>query len=700
MGAFRYKAFISYSHADEAWGRWLHKALESYRVPRRLVGKNGLYGAIPARVAPVFRDREDLSSSADLGATVTRELEASETLVVICSPAAAASEWVNREVEYFRKLGREDRILGLIVDGEPGASDPSLQCFPPAMVQEVDGLAQEPLAADARKDADGKVLARLKLVAGILGIRLDDLRQRDMQRKHRQWMISSAAAMTVAIVTTILAVVAITARDQAENRRQHAENLVDYMVDDLKDKLDEVGRLDILEGMGDEVSRYLGTLNPREETAESLLQKAKVLRQLGEVAMSQDKLDDAMTAFAASREVTRELLRRQPDNLERIFEMSQAEFWVGYVYTETGEFDEAEVSMQNYLEYSNRLAELDPRNPEWIMEQSYAHGNIAALINRGEGDDVALALDQIKASVELNWRAIELDPNNEDYISEYGEALAWQADTQLLLCDLGGAMESRQENVRIARESLARQPSNMGLRQRYAYSLSGFANVARKAGANEFAMEHLRLSIREFERLYQNDASNVGFRWDQLIRESYVVLLNAEQGDRQAALARYADFLVQLQQVLAMGGQDNHRRRKEFVVFLLHYAEMAWLVGESQQAERLWEDAARRMTELVETEGDLRPWTGEIALARFLKWHFSEENSALSQAADLLPPVRLDETRQYMSCDDRNTLVLQALVEDNRALAQEQTAFLLSQGFFEPGFVRICREYDLCQGPG
>lgn len=700
MGAFRYKAFISYSHADEAWGKWLHKALESYRVPRRLVGRSGPHGKIPARVAPVFRDREDLSSAADLGATVTRELEASETLVVICSPAAAASEWVNREVEYFRKLGREDRILGLIVDGEPGASDPALQCFPPSMVQEVDGVSQEPLAADARKEADGRALARLKLVAGILGIRLDDLRQRDMQRKHRQWMISSAAAMTVAIITTILAVVAITARDQAENRRQHAENLVDYMVDDLKEKLDEVGRLDILEGMGDEVSRYLGTLNPREETAESLLQKAKVLRQLGEVAMSQDKLDDAMTAFAASREVTRELLRRQPDNLERIFEMSQAEFWVGYVYTETGEFDEAEVSMQNYLEYSNRLAELDPRNPEWIMEQSYAHGNIAALINRGEGDDVALALDQIKASVELNWHAIELDPNNEDYISEYGEALAWQADTQLLLCDLGGAMESRQENVRIARESLARQPSNMGLRQRYAYSLSGFANVARKAGANEFAMEHLRLSIREFERLYQNDSSNPGFRWDQLIREAYVALLSAEQGDRHTALAKFSDIHDQLQQVMAMGGEDNHRRRKELVVFLLHYAEMAWLVGESQQAERLWEDAARRMTELVETEGDLRPWTGEIALARFLNWHFSEESSAASPTADLLPPVRLDETRQHMSCDDRNTLVLQALVEDNRALAQEQTAFLLSQGFFEPGFVRICREYDLCQGPG
>ena len=35
----KYWAFLSYSHTDRKWGDWLHKALETYRVPRRLVGK-------------------------------------------------------------------------------------------------------------------------------------------------------------------------------------------------------------------------------------------------------------------------------------------------------------------------------------------------------------------------------------------------------------------------------------------------------------------------------------------------------------------------------------------------------------------------------------------------------------------------------------------------------------------------------------
>ncbi len=102
MSEYRYKAFISYSHQDEQWGRWLQRALESYRVPRRLVGAEGRFGPVPARIAPVFRDREDLSSAADLTASVKEELAASETLIVICSPAAAASRWVNEEVRRFQ----------------------------------------------------------------------------------------------------------------------------------------------------------------------------------------------------------------------------------------------------------------------------------------------------------------------------------------------------------------------------------------------------------------------------------------------------------------------------------------------------------------------------------------------------------------------------------------------------------------------
>ncbi len=135
--SYKYKAFISYSHADEKWARWLHKSLESYKPPKRLVGTTTRMGKVPERMAPVFRDREELASSTDLGADLTAALEASACQIVICSMSSAKSHWVNEEIKAFKRLGRSDRVFSLIVDGEPySAGKPGIdhyECFPEAL---------------------------------------------------------------------------------------------------------------------------------------------------------------------------------------------------------------------------------------------------------------------------------------------------------------------------------------------------------------------------------------------------------------------------------------------------------------------------------------------------------------------------------------------------------------------------------------
>jgi hypothetical protein len=163
----RYSAFISYNHKDRQWARWLHQALETYSVPQHLWGRDAPFGVVARRLPPVFRDREELASSADLASSVQAALAESATLVVICSPNSARSRWVNEEVSTFISSGRAHRILCIIVAGEPHAPDPAEECLPPVLLS--DG-APEPLAADARKDADGKQIAKLKLLAGILEV--------------------------------------------------------------------------------------------------------------------------------------------------------------------------------------------------------------------------------------------------------------------------------------------------------------------------------------------------------------------------------------------------------------------------------------------------------------------------------------------------------------------------------------------------
>jgi len=189
----KYWAFISYSHRDKEWGDWLHRGLEAYKTPKPLAGRVTRRGEpVPARLFPIFRDREELPTSADLGSVIAEALDQSRYLIVICSPSAAQSRWVNKEIVDFKKLGRADRILALIVDGEPNAAA-AQECFPDALKYELGpdgqldpGRPTEPIAADARATGDGKANAKLKLLAGLLGVNYDDLKRRDEERRRQR----------------------------------------------------------------------------------------------------------------------------------------------------------------------------------------------------------------------------------------------------------------------------------------------------------------------------------------------------------------------------------------------------------------------------------------------------------------------------------------------------------------------------------
>src|SRR5262245_22622242 len=203
-------AFISYSQHDAIHAQRLHKELETFRVPRGLVGRRTGDRTIPRRLIPIFRDRDELPSAGDLTGKIREALEASNALIVICSPYAAASPWVNEEIRTFKMLGRADRIFPFIVDGEPYASDrPALglpECFPPTLRFAVaaDGTLtdrrSDPLAADAREGKDGRSNSRLKLIAGLLGIGFDDLRRRELARKRQRRQIGVLACLVACVV--------------------------------------------------------------------------------------------------------------------------------------------------------------------------------------------------------------------------------------------------------------------------------------------------------------------------------------------------------------------------------------------------------------------------------------------------------------------------------------------------------------------
>ena len=177
----KYFAFISYKREDEKWAKWLQHKLEHYRLPSNLNGRTDL----PKEIRPIFRDQSDLSGGV-LANEINQALDSSMYLIVVCSPRAAQSEWVGREVQSFIESGRSDKIIPFIIGGTAYSKDPSDECFPLAFRT----LPPDRELLGVNINEMGRDAAAVKVAARMFNINFDVLWQRfEREQKRKRWLL-------------------------------------------------------------------------------------------------------------------------------------------------------------------------------------------------------------------------------------------------------------------------------------------------------------------------------------------------------------------------------------------------------------------------------------------------------------------------------------------------------------------------------
>ncbi len=453
----RYYAFLSYSHKDKELADWLHRELERFRVPRSLAGRLTANGVVPKRLTPIFRDQQELAAAGDLGQEIKAALAASQFLIVLCSETAAKSRWTNAEIEAFKHSRPDACVLAAIVGGEPFASEipgrEDEECFPPALRQKFDRRGRptakraEPLAADFRHGGDGKRLALLKLVAGMLGVGLDDLVQRETTRRHRQLAWLAAGSLAGMAVTSVLAVTAIQGRDAAREQRREAEGLVGFMLGDLKDKLEPIGRLDALDAVGSRALAYYQHQDKGSLSDESLAQRSKALTLMGEIANTRGDLNGALSRYREALASTGEALRRHPDDPQRLFDHAQNVYWVGYIAYQRGQFSDAAASFEEYKRLANQMVALAPDKKEYRLEQVYANNNLGAvLLDQRRYQQMTASF---QSSLGVAETLASADPRNVDYQKSVINILGWLADAHEYSGALEQGLAERERQLRL-----------------------------------------------------------------------------------------------------------------------------------------------------------------------------------------------------------------------------------------------------------
>jgi len=548
--AFRYRAFISYSHQDKAWADWLHKALEAYRVPKRLVGQTIAASVIPPRLAPIFRDRDELASAHDLGRKVNEALAQSANLIVICSPRSAASHWVQEEVLAYKRLGRGERIFCLIVDGEPNASDlPGREveeCFAPGLRFQLDAAGRptaqhaEPIAADARPGKDGKANAGLKLIAGMLDVGFDALKQRETHRRSRRLAAIVAVSMALTTLTTALAVAALfsrhaaeVARVDAERRQKQAENLVGFMLGDLNDKLAQVQRLDIMQAVDDKAMAYFASLPTIDVTDKALAQRAKALEKIGTVRGGQGNLAAALEAYEAAAKIEATLARASPDDTARQMAYARTLTFIGTSHWYHGQLEEAQASFEAAQEVLARATHGIADNRELQFELEMIDNDIGHVLEARGQPDRAAALYQ--AALTLAGKLVAADPGRIEWEVELGGAHNNLGKLALLKGDLATAIAEYHADDAIETALLAHDTRNNEQRERMLTTRAILGRTLALAGDDAGGMRDLQQGVDAAAALVKVAPTNTDFQEYDAIYSVQLAGLRRLHGDLPAA---------------------------------------------------------------------------------------------------------------------------------------------------------------------
>lgn len=544
----QYFAFLSYSHQDSASADWLHRELERFRVPSSLAGRLTENGVIPKRLTPIFRDRHELAAADDLGEEIREALAASHCLIVLCSPAAARSQWTNEEIVTFKRLHPDGCIIAAIVAGEPFASDikgrQAEECLPLALRQKYDrrgrptGKRAEPLAADLRDSGDGRRLGFLKIVAGMLGVGLDDLVQRDQLRRQRRLATITAASLAGMIAAILLAVTAISARDSARDQRREAEGLVEFMLGDLKDKLEPIGRLDALDGVGSRVLDYYSRQDTSELSDAGLLQRSRALSLMGEVAFARGNVDTALRLYREALDGTAEAIDRKPNDPKRLFDHAQNVFYIGEIARLRGDMREAEKAYREYKQLADRMAALQPDNLRWRAELAYGDVNIGIVLYHQRQYDQAAG--QFTRALGLMQSLASIEDGNAEYQSVLSTILAWLADAEAARGNLETAIRIREREIAHLRRLVARDPANVQFRRRLIPAYQGLAILLSSTRGPASSVEQLRLAMAEADRLIPIEPDNS--YWKGLAAQARI-----ELADTLRLIDRSTDALAEAQ---------------------------------------------------------------------------------------------------------------------------------------------------------
>jgi tetratricopeptide (TPR) repeat protein len=625
----KYRAFLSYSHADTGWAKWLHARLEGFRIDKDLVGREALLGPVPATLRPIFRDRDDFSGGHSLTDATIAALDASAAVVVLCSPVAAGRPAVNEEVRLFRTRHPDRPVIPVMIDGKWPDN------FPPALRFELDadgGVSDRPvtiLGPDLREAADGRSLGLAKLVASLTGLSPDDVYRRAERARQRQ---NRVRAMVGAAIIA-LAVAGGGAYWQSLEQKHTLDEIAALVnryslispasaaVPGARAGLTQAITA-IAEGSAAD-PRYAKALellkagNPAE--AEPLLK-----------AVAEDKArradKDAKDAAAAYRNLASIAAVSEPGRARDYYAQAarldpsdvSGMLQNGWFQQQAGELDAAQAA------YARVIAMTEPgRVDEALIWAQLGIGDI-----QSERGNLCAALATYQGAEAIADRLAKSDPGNADGQRDLSVSYERIGDVQVPQGDLAGALTSYRNSLAI-RDRLAKSDAGNALWQRdLSVAHEKVGDVLREEGDFAGALTSYRESLAIRDRLAKSDPSNTLWQRDLSVADNKIGDVQVAQGDLAGALTSYRESLA-IRDRLAKSDPGNASWQRDLSVSYDRVGDVLKAQGDLAGAFTSYRDGVAMRDRLAKSDPGNASWQRDLSVS------YEKVGDALKAQGDL-----------------------------------------------------------------
>jgi tetratricopeptide (TPR) repeat protein len=607
--------FISYSRKDKEFVHRLDQALT-------------------ARGREAWVDWEGIRPTEEFMQAIYRAIEGADTFVFVLTPDSVASEVCGREIAHA--AAHNKRMIPIVArDVETEDVPGPLAKLNWIFCRETDDFAAaaESLVSAVETDlpwthAHTRLLTRAleweaHQKSNSFVLRGEDLKaaeqwlaeagtekERQPTTLHTEYIIASrrgavrrqritlGAVAFGAIVATVLAIIALMARNRAETERGNAEaatkrathsrdeavKLIDFMSFDLRDKLKPIGRLDLLEDVNRRVRAFYDSFEG-EEDSDLLRQRGALFNNQGNIARSKGDLTGALENYQASLKIFQRLAKQKPDNalwqrnlsvnfgaianvqrdqghlkealqnqsesvsiIERLTrtapgnrllsdDLSDSYSDLGDTQRELGNFGDALKSYEEGFALSKKLTEEEPDNTGWQHDLALRQERVGDM-QRAQGDATA-AFKSYGQSLAIARKLAERDPQNADWQHDLAGALLKFADLRAEKGDATGALQDYRESVSIAERLVQRDPANAEWLRNLSVGYNGIGDLLDKQRDLASALQSYRDGLAIREKLVRQDASNTSWQRDLSLAYANIGNILRQQKDFSGALESY-----------------------------------------------------------------------------------------------------------------------------------------------------------------